>query len=123
MSRLKKARLTRTNVSSQSRWSRYHLLVLAMCPPHFLGHCPDLDGVREDRVVAVPLGEVLAAHEGAVLGGPAVIVPQVEVAEVDRLRERRRRQNAVLAQAGHDVRGGLDLPVGALDGLLGLVVD
>ena len=57
-----------------------------------------LHRARQHRIVAVPLDEVGAAHEGAVLRGPAVVVPQIEIDEIDRLRERRSRQQAVLAQ-------------------------
>src|SRR3954462_3326065 len=105
MSRLRKARLTRTNASSHSQWSRYRLLVLAMGPPQFVGQRPQFHRVLEDRVVAVPLGEVGPAHEGGVLGGAAVVVPQVEVQEVDRVRERRALQHAVLAQPRDNIGG------------------
>src|SRR4051794_14126392 len=88
MSRLRNPRFTMTNASSQSEGSRYQLFGPGMCPPQLLGLRPELDGVFEDRVVAVPLGEVLSAHEGPVLGGPPVVVPEVEVEEVDRVRER-----------------------------------
>jgi hypothetical protein len=37
----------------------------------------------------VPLNEVGATHERAVLRRAAVVVPQIEIDEVDRLRERR----------------------------------
>src|SRR5437763_9036327 len=98
MSPARKARLTRTNSSTHSRGRRYHLLRLAMIPPKLLRHRLEIDHVRQHRVVAVPLDEVGAAHEGAVLGGPAVVVPQVEVLEVDRVLERLVGQQALLAQ-------------------------
>src|SRR4051794_13948278 len=90
MSRLRKARLTSTKASRITAGVNHpgRELLLAMGPPHFLGHRLDLDGVLQHGVVAVPLGEVLAAHERPVLGGPPVVVPQVEVIEVDGLLER-----------------------------------
>src|SRR5437868_5910964 len=100
MSGASAARLTKANSSSSRRWSRYHLL-LAMRPPQLVGHGLQFDGVLQDRVVAVPLHEVGPAHESAVLGRPAVVVPQVEVGEVDRLRERLAEQ-VVLAQPVDD---------------------
>ena len=58
-----------------------------MDPPQLLGLRFEFDGVLEDRVIAVPLREILSAHEGTVLGRAAVVVPQIEVEEVDRVRE------------------------------------
>jgi hypothetical protein len=78
---------------------------------------------REHRIVAVPLDEVGAAHEGAVLRRPAVVMPQIEVDEVDRLRERRRRQHAVLSQRGHQVGGLLHFRVRRRHDLFGLGID
>ena len=77
----------------------------------------------EQAVVAVPLNEVGAAHEGSMLAGAAVVVPEVEVGEVDGVGEGRAGERAVLVQAVDDVFGGQDLCVGVGDHLLGLRVD
>src|SRR5579885_2694232 len=122
MSTLRKARFTSTKPSTHSRGSRNQLL-LAMPPPQLGGLGLDLDGMLQHGVVAVPLHEVRSAHEGPMLGGAAVVVPQVEVGEVDGLRERLLAEQPLLAQAFEDVGGGLYLLVGGLDDLLGLVVD
>src|SRR3954454_21905411 len=103
MSGPRKARFTSTKPSSHSRWLRYHLLPLSMCPPEFLGHGLQLDGVPEDRVVAVPLDEVGAPHEGPVLGRPLVVIPRGEGDEVDGLLEGFPREHAVLAQPLDDL--------------------
>src|SRR5438105_890162 len=100
MSKIRKARLTSTKASSHRRWSRSHLLLLGMGPPHLLGQGLNLDRMLEHRIGPVPLCEVLAAHERPVLRGPPVIVPQVEVHEVDGLLERLGRQDVVLTQSG-----------------------
>ncbi len=81
----------------------------AMLPPQFVGLRAQLTRARQHRVVAMPLHEVGAAHERAVLRRPAVVVPEIEVDEVDRRRERRGRQHAVLPQRRHDVRRRLHL--------------
>src|SRR3954469_19771157 len=82
MSGPRKARLTSTNRSSQSRESRSRLGTRAMGLPQFVGLGLQLDAVLEHRVVAVPLHEVGPTHERPVFGGAAVVVPQVEVQEV-----------------------------------------
>ena len=69
----------------------------------------------EQLVEAVPLHEVGPAHEGAVLGGPAEVVPEVEVDELDRLVERVGRQQLLLAERLHDARRLLDHLVGRRD--------
>src|SRR5262244_3733707 len=99
MSRLRKPRLTITNASSQRVGSRYHLFGLGMAPPQFLSPRVELNRVLEDRVVAVPLGEVLSAHKGPMLGGAPVVVPEIEVEKIDRVRERRTADHLVGAQA------------------------
>src|SRR6516225_4951197 len=47
--------------------------LLSMLLPHLVRHFLDLNGVLEEGIVAVPLDEIRPAHEGAVLGGSAVI--------------------------------------------------
>ena len=81
------------------------------------------DGLRQHFVIAVPLDEVGASHEGSVLAGAAVVVPQIEVGKVNRVAERRARQGSVFVQSIHDVLGGKNLGVCALDDLFTLVVD
>src|SRR5262249_44833227 len=121
MSTLRNARLTRTKISSNSRWSSSHLLRLAMSPPHLLGGRLDLDGVLQDRVAAMPLDEVCPAHERPMLGRAAVVVPQVEVGKVERCLERF-AQKPLLAQSLHDVLDFLDLLIGTRDDALGIGV-
>jgi hypothetical protein len=50
-------------------------------------------------------------------------VPQVEIDEINRLRERPGRQDSILAQAGHDVASRLHLLVRRHHHLLGVGVD
>src|SRR5262245_28672284 len=69
----------------------------------------DLDAEPRQLVVAVPLHEVGAAHEGAVLGGAAEVVPEVELGELDRLVEGLRREQALGAEGAHHRLGALDL--------------
>src|SRR3954466_12824774 len=123
MSRARKLKLTTTNASSHRRGSRYHLFGFGMGPPQLLGLCLEFNRVLEDRVVPVPLREVLPAHEGAVLGGAPVIVPEVEVEEIDRVGELGAADDLVGAKALVNLLGRLHLLVGAGDGLLRLVVD
>ena len=77
----------------------------------------------EDRVIAVPLGEVLSAHEGSVLGGAPVIMPEIEVDKINRVRERRTAYHLLGAQALVSLLGRLHFFIGARDGLLRLVVE
>ena len=54
---------------------------------HLVGHALDFGRMLEHWIVAVPLNEVGASHERPVLGCSAVIVPKVEVGEIDRFLE------------------------------------
>ena len=63
-------------------------VLFSMDPPHLFGHGLDFDGVLQERITAVPLDEIGAAHEGSVLGSPAVVVPHVEVGKVDGVAEK-----------------------------------
>ncbi len=56
-----------------------------MRPPQFPGFRANLDQVLQDRVIAMPLHEIRPAHERAMFGGPAIVMPEVEVFELDRL--------------------------------------
>ena len=58
------------------------------------GRLLELGQLGDDLVVAVPLDEVGPAHVGAVLGGPAAVMPEVEVEVLDRLVERLRASAA-----------------------------
>src|SRR5262245_27844358 len=115
MSRTRPAKFAATN-SSTSSW------LPAMPASKLVGLRSELHRPREHRVVAVPLDEVGAAHERAVLRRAAVVVPEIEIDEVDRLAERRRRQRALFAQRGHQAPGLLYFLVRARDHLLGLRV-
>src|SRR6516165_6371007 len=112
MSRLRQPRFTMTNASSHREGSRYHLFGLGMAPPQLLSLRLELNGVLEDRVIAVPLGEVLSAHEGPVLGGAPVIMPEVEVKKIDRLREQGAAYHLLGAQALVSLLGRLHFFIG-----------
>src|SRR5438105_14255879 len=87
MSGPRNVRLASTNSSSHTRQSLYQLFLATMLSPQLVGHRRNLLAVFQQRIVAMPLHEVGAAHEGAMIGGAALIVPQVEVNEVNRLLE------------------------------------
>src|SRR5665213_4060661 len=125
MSAISPAKLNRTNTSTHS-WgsdrqpghgpaSRF-----AMDAAELVGLRAELDGLREHRVGAVPLHEIGAAHERTVFRRAAVVVPEIEIDEIDWRREWRAGQDAVLPKRGHDVRRGLDLRVGGHDHVGGL---
>src|SRR5215475_12964842 len=99
MSSVRNVRFTITNSSSHTAGSRYHLFGPGMGPPQLLGLRLEFNGVVQNRVIAVPLGEVLSAHESPMFGGAPVIMPQIEVEKIDRVRERRTGNHLVGAQA------------------------
>src|SRR5436305_1261990 len=128
MSKARAAKLSSTKPSTQRRGSSVQrltsgllsrarlslsrsVLSLPTARTHLLGQRPELDGLAQHRVVAVPLHEVRAAHERAVLGSPAVVVPEVEVDEVNRIRERVAGQQIIFPQPVNDLFGGLHLRV------------
>ena len=68
----------------------------------------------EDGIVAVPLHVVGPAHERGVLGGASVVMPQVEIGELDFLAERIGGDEALGFQSIHDGLGGEDFFVGGV---------
>jgi len=70
----------------------------------------------------MPLNEISAAHKCTVLGSPAVVVPQVEVDEVNAVGERRTFENSIGAQAVHNRFGLSHTLVRNVDYLFGLLV-
>src|SRR5579859_1591452 len=109
------------------RWKLVHKrpqsLRLAMLSLEFGGQGAEFNRFLEHRIVAVPLDEVGTAHERAVLAGAAVIVPKIEIDEVNRLRERRATQCAVFAQTIDQVLRGFHANIRGLYDLFGLAVD
>ena len=81
------------------------------------------DGFGKQLVVPVPLNKVRSTHESAVLAGAAVIVPQIEVSEIDGLGKWWSSQCAVLMQPIHDVFRSKHSCIRVCDNLLCLRVD
>src|SRR5215469_928764 len=67
--------------------ARSRRLFAGMLPPQCCRFALELDGLLEYRVVAMPLHEIGSAHKGSVLRRAPVIVPKIEVEEVDRVGE------------------------------------
>ena len=59
----------------------------------------------------MPLYEVCASHEGAVFGGATIVVPKVEIDEVNGLRERWALEQALAADAIHKGFGPRDIVI------------
>src|SRR6187455_941260 len=103
MSRAKKARLMVTNDSGQSCESRHQLFRLGfMTPSQFLGLFLQLNRMLENGIISMPLGEVLPPHEGSVLGGAAVVMPEIEIEKINRFLERLACQHAVFPETFDD---------------------
>src|ERR1700674_3457220 len=107
MSPTRPAKFRTRNASTHHCWSASHSPRLAMQSSQFRGLCSELDGLGQHRVVPVPLHEISAAHEGSVFCRAAVVVPEVEVHEVDRLREWWRSEHAILSELADQLRCGL----------------
>src|SRR5215468_8584508 len=72
----------------------------------------------------MPLDEIGAAHEGGMLSGAPVIVPQVEVLELNRQRIRRiGRDNPVCVKHRHNVLSGSHFFIGGGDNRSGFLKD
>src|SRR5580765_7488897 len=95
MSGVNPARLNSAKSSTQALRLRHHLSAAGVLMAQLVGLSPNFDQVLENGIIAVPLHKVGATHKGAVLGGPSVIVPQIEVFELDRVFERVRRDQIV----------------------------
>src|SRR5271169_2269074 len=106
MSKVRNPTFTMTNASTRNQGCSHHeLLFSAMASPKFVGHRLQLYLLFQHGIVSVPLHEVGAAHEGSVFGGAAIVVPQIEIQEVDRLREWRTVQQAFVTQAIDQILG------------------
>ncbi len=76
---------------------------MRMLPPQLVRLVLELDGLREQLEIAVPLHKIRSPHERSVLAGAAVVVPHVEVSEIDGMRKRRPGKRAILVQSIDDV--------------------
>src|ERR1043166_1988870 len=96
MSKVRKPILTSANASTQACGSAHQRsFASAMLSPQFLRHRLHLHHALQHGIVSVPLNEIGASHERAMLAGAPVVVPEVEVNEVDGLREWRSAEGAV----------------------------
>src|ERR1700690_2333813 len=107
MSRVKNPRFSSANASTSSHGSSHHALLLSgMVSPQLICHRLEFGGLAQHGIVSMPLHKIRSAHERPVLGGSSVIVPEIEVEEIDGLREWRPVQNSIFAQAIHYGFGG-----------------
>ena len=81
------------------------------------------DSLRQQLVIAMPLHKVGAAHERTVFRCAAIVVPEIEVGEVDGMRKWRSGERAVVVKAIDDRLGGKNLCVGTFDDLLAMVIN
>src|SRR4051794_31794005 len=112
-------RFTTANNSSQSACREKLLWLPLMDASHFFSHALDLGRMLEHWVIAMPLHEIRASHKGSMFGGASVIVPKIEICEVNRVFKRQADQ-AVLAQSVHDRLRSRYLAVCAGHDFLGL---
>src|SRR3954468_246840 len=68
---------------------------LAMLSPERGGHRLQFDCLLQHGIVPVPLHEIGASHKGPVFAGPSVVMPQVEVHEIDGMGEWRTAERTV----------------------------
>src|SRR5215472_19124641 len=109
MSNVRNPRLTMVNASTHSSGSVHQRSFgAAMLAPELFRHGFEFDGLLQHRVIPMPLDKIRAAHEGPVLAGPAVVMPQIEIHKINRMRKSRTGQDTVFAQSVHQVLGGLD---------------
>src|SRR6185312_44322 len=99
MSPARMPRFAVTKTSTQSCGSRTHCirgctissrhrssqLAVSMLLPHLRCGVLQLDRLLQQRIIPVPLDEIRPTHEGSMLRGAAVVVPQVEVEKVHRI--------------------------------------
>src|SRR5581483_274439 len=106
MSKVRNPTLRMTNISTQI-CGRAHQrsLSLAMLSPERGGHGLKFDGLLQHGIVPVPLHEVGASHERSLFAGAPVVMPEIEVNEIDRLREGRTGKRPIFSQAVHQILG------------------
>src|SRR5579872_7360050 len=130
MSPARMARLVATNSSRSSSSSKTQAthrecstLARTMHPPQLDCIVLQLDRLLQQSVVAVPLHKVGAAHEGTMLARAAIVVPEVEVREIDWIGERRSRNDSVLVKPVDNGFGLEHFRVRAGDNFFGLRID
>src|SRR5215467_7022534 len=85
MSRVRNPKLSRTKASNRNQGPSQRRLPPATLLPQFSRHGLQLYGFLQHRVVAVPLHEIRASHEGPVFGGASVVMPEVEEHKINRI--------------------------------------
>src|SRR5215472_19151261 len=106
MSIARNPRLKRTKSSSRNQGtSQRSGLFAGMLLPQFRCHGLQLHGFPQHGIVAMPLHEIRTAHECAVFGRTSVIVPEIKVDEVNRMRKWRAADGAIGAQTVHQSFG------------------
>src|SRR6516164_5522420 len=123
MSGARPPRLTRAKSSTHIWGRRNHLTAGCMGFAHGICFAADFYEMLQNRVVAMPLNEVRAAHERAMLGRASIIVPEIEVLELDGVLEWVPLKDAFLAQLVHDRSGGGDFLVGCVHDLFRFTID
>src|SRR5215472_11862350 len=83
--------------------ARARKLLVPMLPPQFRCIVLKLDGLLHDRIIAVPLHKIGAAHERSVFRCAPVVMPQIEIDKVDGIGEGLAGQGAVGMETIDDV--------------------
>src|ERR1700733_4089152 len=106
ISKVRKPKLSRTKTSrTVSGPNQSRLSLSGTAPPQIGGHGFKVDLLSQHGVVAVPLHEVSTSHERSMLRGAAVVMPEVEIYEINRLGEGRRLNQTIVPQAIHQCLG------------------
>src|SRR6478736_5567202 len=100
MSSVRKPRFTSAKASTRNQGCAYQasdhlpvchktLLLPGMTSPQLVGHRFELRGLAQHGIVSMPLHKIRPAHERAVFRRASVVMPEIEIDKIDRLRERR----------------------------------
>src|SRR5579872_1518380 len=105
------------------RCNRRSSLFVGMLPPQFVGLLLEFDSLRKQLVIPVPLNKIRASHKRSVLRGAAIVVPEIEVSEVNGMCEGWSRQASIFAQAIHDRLRSQNLRVRTLHHFFALAIN
>src|SRR6185369_10043927 len=109
MSKVRNPTFTSANNSTHICGSSHQrLAAVSMSAPQGRRIGLQLHHLLQHRIVAVPLHEVSSAHESAMLAGASIVMPEIEVHEIDWLREGWSTHSAIFTEAGDQVLSVLD---------------
>src|SRR5215472_17541221 len=121
ISKVKKPTFRIAKISTQSVGS-FHQRSFgpAMFSPELRSHRFHFNRLLQHRIISMPLDKIGSTHERAVFAAGPVIVPQIEIDEINRLRKRGASEQSCFAHTIKYFVSAAHLLIGCFENLFGL---